>query len=339
MRRPQNLTANTCAGKSTTRKYSRRAVVIGVAAASLPAAGQSVKADALVSHVRAWIAERDDQDARLRQWQELEQQLAVQTRPLNMTLTQASRSGLPQARAMRDLSRKIAKAERKLERGISRIAGMPATTEAGALAKVEMGLRIWASSDDDPPYRTLLRDGVDYFRARRPSDAQCAGLNRRSTCRVSVETTKHCGRVHGKSTQRVDASRRALLQCAVLQHEFGCSSEPVCCFVRRQTEAPANPTIESAQRSASKREMDASEDQPPGTDHWRTNESRSCWSSTVAPGANSQFRNQGGDRWCITQHQVCFGNCLRHSCKALATACMANLCSRTSLVLTRKVPA
>jgi len=74
------------------------------------------------------------------------------------------RSGLPEARELRALTRKLNAAERKLERSATRIAQMRATSGQGALAKIEMGLKIQAPQDCEEMAWALIKGGADELR-------------------------------------------------------------------------------------------------------------------------------------------------------------------------------
>ena len=84
-----------------------------------------------------------------------------------MNLSQAGRSGLPEARAMRALDRKIKSAGKKLDRRAARIVLKRVTSRReGALAKIEMGLRIQGPYDWEEYAFALIQDGCEQLRAR-----------------------------------------------------------------------------------------------------------------------------------------------------------------------------
>jgi hypothetical protein len=148
-------------------KLSRRRLIAAAAAAPLggAAGAPARKIDPVLGKVRAWIAAKDAQDRLVRDWQDLERRLCDRIRPLSMTLTRACRSGLPEARAMRALMRRIKAADRKLDRDAAQIVLMRATTQAGALAKIEMGLRLQEPLDCDEYAWALIQAGFEQLRA------------------------------------------------------------------------------------------------------------------------------------------------------------------------------
>ncbi|MGE3583123.1 MAG: hypothetical protein AB7J28_17120 [Hyphomonadaceae bacterium] len=159
-------------------KLSRRKLIAGAAAAPLagalngpahaapgrvaPRTPPTAKADPVVAKVEAWIAERDAIDAMLEEWADLESALCDKIKPTPMSLTQACRSGLPEARAMRALDRKIKSGLRRLERAAQGIVLMRTSSAEGALAKIRLGVRIQGPYDwnDDYVY-ALVQDGCE----------------------------------------------------------------------------------------------------------------------------------------------------------------------------------
>ncbi len=118
--------------------------------------------DPVVARVSAWIAERDAIDAMMREWQDWEVALCDKIKRAPVTLTRACRSGLPEARAMRALDRKIKPGLKRLDRAAQRIVLMHPTSAQGALAKIRLGLCIQGPYDwnDDYVY-ALVQDGCE----------------------------------------------------------------------------------------------------------------------------------------------------------------------------------
>jgi hypothetical protein len=158
-------------------KLSRRKLIAGAAAAPLALngaahAGKSGSAqvsrpapptpDPVVDKVTAWIKDRDAIDAMMREWQDWEMALCAKIKGAPMTLTQACRSGLPEARAMRALDRKIKPGLKRLERTAQCVVLMRPMSAEGALAKIRLGLRIQGPYDwnDDYVY-ALVQDGCE----------------------------------------------------------------------------------------------------------------------------------------------------------------------------------
>lgn len=165
-------------GVSRMTKLSRRYLIAGAAASAPlplysriggPAEAQldrkapaSDKLDPVVAKVEAWLTDRDAIDAMMLDWQDNESALCARIVGTQITLTQACRSGLPEALAMRVLDRKIKSGLKRLHRAALRIALMRATSAEGALAKVRLGVRIQGPYDwnDDYAY-TLVHDGCE----------------------------------------------------------------------------------------------------------------------------------------------------------------------------------
>src|SRR5579871_3187915 len=96
----------------------------------------------LLTRVDQWISQREAADDMQRQWQALEHQLALRARRLDIELTRAARGQFPEARAMRDLQRKIRRADRRLLASAECLLQMPATSSKDALAKIRLGLKL-----------------------------------------------------------------------------------------------------------------------------------------------------------------------------------------------------
>jgi hypothetical protein len=149
--------------------FSRRKLIAAVAAAPLIEAsaqrGQGKQrasaGDPVIAKARGWIVAKESQDALVRQWQDLESRLCERIRPLGLGLTQASRSALPEARQMRSLMRKIRLVDHRLDRAAGRLVPLRAKSPEGALAKIEMGLRIQEPLDCEEYAWALLRGGFE----------------------------------------------------------------------------------------------------------------------------------------------------------------------------------
>jgi len=148
-------------------KLTRRKLIAGAAVAPLAGAAgtpAAVKADPLVARVRAWIGEQNAADALTRewQWQLLEHALFLKCKP--MTLPQATRSGMAEARAMRALEQRMKAASRKLDRAGGRLVQTRAVTAARALAKIEMGLKIQEPLDCEEYSWALIKGRFEDLR-------------------------------------------------------------------------------------------------------------------------------------------------------------------------------
>jgi hypothetical protein len=161
-------------------KLSRRNLIAGAAAAAplalnghsagpaaadkerLPPNVVAPKPDPVVAKVEAWLADRDAIDAMMLEWQDQESALCDRIAGTEMTLTQACRSGLAEARAMRALDRKIKPGLKRLHRAAQRIVLMRTTSAEGALAKIRLGLRIQGPYDWNDDYVfALVQDGCE----------------------------------------------------------------------------------------------------------------------------------------------------------------------------------
>ncbi|PZO47647.1 MAG: hypothetical protein DCF16_17450 [Alphaproteobacteria bacterium] len=155
-------------------KLSRRNLIAGAAAAPLalngavhaaPAAPRTSPAstpDPVVAKAAAWLADRDSIDAMAEEWSALEVVLFDKVKAMKLSVERGMRSGLPEARAMRVLDRKIKVGLRRLERTARVIVLMRPTSAQGALAKISVGMRIQGPYDwnDDYVY-ALVQDGCE----------------------------------------------------------------------------------------------------------------------------------------------------------------------------------
>ena len=117
------------------------------------------KPDPVVVTVAAWMADRDAIEVMMREWQDWEAALCDKIKGAPMNLTQACRSRLPEARAMRALDRKIKPGLTRLERTARRIVLMRPMSAQGALAKIRLGLRIQGPYDWNDDYVYALAQG------------------------------------------------------------------------------------------------------------------------------------------------------------------------------------
>ena len=172
---------------------SRRKLITGAAVAPLALDGAAqarpatsaaqrprvARPDPIVAAVAAWMADYDAREVMIRTWQAWENALCEKIRPMGMNLTQAGRSGLPEARAMRALDGKIKIAGKKLDRAAGRIALMRPTSAHGALAKIELGLKIQGPYDWEDLAYALISDGCAELRA--VATAPCACMRQTTT--------------------------------------------------------------------------------------------------------------------------------------------------------------
>ena len=123
------------------------------------ASAKALKRDPLLVAVAAWVAAHEEIAGLEREWADLEQQLS-----LKMDLDGEARSGLPEASKLRRLTRKIRAADRRLEQDAGRIATIRATTLAGVLAKIELGLRIQGPYNWQDNALALVQGGIEQLR-------------------------------------------------------------------------------------------------------------------------------------------------------------------------------
>ena len=141
----------------------------GASVALVSAGRRTVRArapacDPMIAEVATWMGAKDAVEALEQEWRDLERQLSLKVRPLNIDLIEGGRSSLPEVRAMRALTRKMRAADRELERVAERIALMRARSVAGALAKIELGLQIQGPYDWQDHALALVRGGIEQLR-------------------------------------------------------------------------------------------------------------------------------------------------------------------------------
>jgi hypothetical protein len=113
-----------------------------------------------VSFAEAWSDQLSCLTAFVREWQKLEHCLSIRACSLGVTLSEACLSDLPEAAQMRRLESKIAATERALARRLKQIQAMPATSIDGALAKVELALKMQEPSDWRQDSWRLAQEGL-----------------------------------------------------------------------------------------------------------------------------------------------------------------------------------
>lgn len=128
---------------------SRRKLMAGVLAA--PIAAETVAAgdgrrqdvvDPIVAKAERWIAGKAEIEAMIFAWQDLEHVLFDKARAMKIEVDEVMRSRMPEARAMRVISRKRNAAHLALDDLATEIRFMTPVTVAGALAKIDLGLRV-----------------------------------------------------------------------------------------------------------------------------------------------------------------------------------------------------
>ena len=146
---------------------SRRGLLAGAIAA--PAVGSAASVtlpvgDELVVRTAGWIARDEQLNVMQLRWQDFEGLLFDKARRMGMDCEQACLSDLPEAQAMRALDADIEETRRWLVAAGGEIRLTPATTVAGAIAKIELGLRVQGPFDWQDHALELLEEGIAELR-------------------------------------------------------------------------------------------------------------------------------------------------------------------------------
>jgi hypothetical protein len=161
-------------GVGVMSKVSRRGLLAGAAAPAgtvhcaslmhptLPPA--SAEPDELAARAAGWIAGHEQLNVMQLRWQEFEGLLFDKARRMGMDCELACGSNLPEAQAMRAINEDIDETRRQLDAAAGEIRLTPATTIAGALAKIELGLRVQGPFDWQDHALELLEDGIAELR-------------------------------------------------------------------------------------------------------------------------------------------------------------------------------
>lgn len=129
-----------------------------------PASHSAAALDPVIAQAAFWSEEYNARETMIEAWQALETALFRKARLANMPPASATRSGFAEARALRRLGQRIKTADKVLARQAKRIAVMRAVTPAGALAQLEMALRLQAPTDWEEDAGALLLAGVKRMR-------------------------------------------------------------------------------------------------------------------------------------------------------------------------------
>ncbi len=152
---------------------SRRRLIaasLGLPAASIMPTGGvglhqgGVLPDPLVERVAAWITERQQLDALTLEWGNIETQLRTRAGRLGVDIDSARGQELPEARAMRVLDKKIETSHREMADVAEAVSLMRAVSVAGALAKLELGLRVQGKYSWQDNAMVLLESGAEELR-------------------------------------------------------------------------------------------------------------------------------------------------------------------------------
>jgi len=145
-------------------QLSRRFLLglIGAGAAPVLGVGSAAAAvpdDPVFDHIRAWITTKDEQDKLGRRWSRAEVKFFDRFRAEGLTHEVAEKKRWPEVRQMKALMREIKRLDRVLDRHARAIVRTPATTPRGALAKIEIALRIQDRIDFDTHAWELMSAG------------------------------------------------------------------------------------------------------------------------------------------------------------------------------------
>jgi hypothetical protein len=116
--------------------------------------------DPVVTLAAAWIAKHDKYEEIIFEWQRLEKLLFGRARANGVAIETAQRRKFPEAVAMKALDRQMNKAYGELERLAHRANLMRPTGAEGALAKVDLGLRVQGRYGWQPYALELLAGGA-----------------------------------------------------------------------------------------------------------------------------------------------------------------------------------
>jgi len=153
---------------------SRRGLItaLGVSTAlgalgETPAGVQTV--DEVFRLAERWVAAKAEQTALVRKWQRAETKFFAAFKAAELTYEDAYRRRWPEVRQMKALDREIKQLDRVLDGLAREIRRTPATTPAGALAKIEIALRIQDRIDFYTHAWELMSSGRDELKLMIPN--------------------------------------------------------------------------------------------------------------------------------------------------------------------------
>lgn len=123
------------------------------------------QSDPLCEAVRQWLAEKAEQSRLERQWQDQEHRLMEKCTASGVSFASACKGRSGEAQEMRLLMRQIKAIDHRLDIASQGILSMRASSAAGALALIELGLAIQEPLDCEEHAWALLRSGADQMRA------------------------------------------------------------------------------------------------------------------------------------------------------------------------------
>ena len=137
----------------------------GLSRRKIDLVARSNQSDRLCEAVRRWLEEKAEQSGLERQWQDREHRLMEKCRASGVKFASACKGRSGEAREMRLLMRQIKAIDRRLDIASQSILTMRASSAAGALALIELGLAIQEPLDCEEHAWALLRNGADQMRA------------------------------------------------------------------------------------------------------------------------------------------------------------------------------
>lgn len=141
--------------------------MIGAASASgvfvgAPTGGSS---DPVLGLAGAWIAQREQLEAMIFEWQRVETALMKKAKALRVDMDDARGGRFPEATAMRVLDRRMDVFYGVLENLAREASRLKAVSAEGALAKVGLGLRVQGRYGWQPHAFGLVQGGVEELSA------------------------------------------------------------------------------------------------------------------------------------------------------------------------------
>lgn len=160
--------------KAAHSRISRRGVLAGSLAipvfSTAPASVEGLQGagafpDPLIAKAEAWITAPRRLDALTLEWGRLETQVRDKARRLGIEMYAARARRFPEAQAMRALDRRIDAAYRDLEGLAVEASLMRAVTVEGAVAKLDLSMRIQGSYSWQDHARELAEGGIAELRS------------------------------------------------------------------------------------------------------------------------------------------------------------------------------
>jgi hypothetical protein len=121
--------------------------------------------DPLVATAAAWIEERERLEVMIRKWKQLETRLFRRARGLGIAIDAARSRRCPEVQAMRRLDRKMETIYAVLANLEREAAAMRPLSAEGALAKIELGMRVQGRFNWQDHAWELTEDGIAALRA------------------------------------------------------------------------------------------------------------------------------------------------------------------------------